>query len=477
MNRFLALIPPPVRLGILAAFMVLGAGAIVLHWGFVASVCGLLALLVLAIFPLDPKTKNITLPLLVALCTWGLSSRIGADLLFVALVGLLVLLLRVKDVPMVAKVLLGAAVLLFAIPVAGFADTFLFELGIQIGIYAAMALGLNVVVGMAGLLDLGYAAFFAIGAYTWAIFASPQAAHFISHWVPLDGNWFYVFMFVAIGATALTGILIGLPALRLRGDYLAIVTLGLGEVVRVLANNLDHPVNFTNGPQGITGVVRPHIDLFQDLLRFVGIPSNKSTDYQLFFYLLVLVVIGLIIVANLNLSKSKYGRAWVAIREDEVAAKAMGIPMVKTKLLAFATGAAFSGAMGVIFASQRGFVSPETFTLLASITILGMVVLGGMGSVQGVILGAAALTILNLDLLKGFSEFLNSLRQHGFVLLGFNFRSLPSQLDPAKYERLVFGLILILMMIFRPEGLIPEERHQHEFHDAEIPEERKKDLV
>jgi len=173
----------------------------------------------------------------------------------------------------------------------------------------------------------------------------------------------------------------------------------------------------------------------------------------------VLVIIGVVITVNVNLGRSKFGRAWVAIREDEVAAKAMGIPMVKTKLLAFATGAAFSGAMGVVFAAQRGFVSPESFTLMASITILGMVVLGGMGSVPGVILGAAALTILNLDLLKSFSEFLNTLRQNGTVFLGFHFSALPSQVDPAKYERLVFGIILILMMIYRPEGLIPEKRH------------------
>jgi len=383
-------------------------------------------------------------------------------LLFIALVGVLVLLLRLPKVAVWLKVLLGAAVLLLGIPIAGFANTFLFELGIQIGIYSAMALGLNVVVGMAGLLDMGYAAFFAIGAYTWAIFGSSQVQHFLTTWVPLNGNFVYLFMGLAILATAATGILIGLPALRLRGDYLAIVTLGLGEVVRILANNLDHPLNLTNGPQGITGITKPPIEGFQALLAALGIPRSASTDYQLFFYLLVLVIIGFIVLVNVNLARSKFGRAWVAIREDEIAAKAMGIPMVKTKLLAFATGAAFSGAMGVLFAAQRGFVSPETFTLTASITILGMVVLGGMGSVPGVILGAAALTILNLDLLKGFSEVLNTMRQDGTVLLGFPMSQLPSQVDPAKYERLVFGIILILMMIFRPEGLIPERRGSRE---------------
>lgn len=152
---------------------------------------------------------------------------------------------------------LGLAILLLSVPIAGFANTFIFELGIQIGIFAAMSLGLNVVVGMAGLLDLGYAAFFAVGAYTWAIFGSPQAGKFLQGNFPLPGEYMYLFMLIAVVTTAITGLLIGLPALRLRGDYLAIVTLGLGEVVRILANNLDHPINITNGPQGITPVGRP----------------------------------------------------------------------------------------------------------------------------------------------------------------------------------------------------------------------------
>jgi branched-chain amino acid transport system permease protein len=281
----------------------------------------------------------------------------------------------------------------------------------------------------------------------------------------------FLFMGLAVLATALTGIIIGLPALRLRGDYLAIVTLGLGEVIRVLANNMDHPVNLTNGPQGITPVSRPNIDWFKSALQAVGVPLDARTDYQLFFYFLVLIVIGIVVVVNVNLGKSKFGRAWVAIREDEIAARSMGIPMIKTKLYAFSTGAAFSGAMGVIFAAQRTFVSPETFTMLQSTTILGMVVLGGMGSIEGAILGAASLTILNIDLLKGFSEYLNDLKQGGAVILGYNLSNLPSQLDPAKYERLVFGLVIIFMMIFRPTGLLPERRRQAEEaeEDDEVP--------
>ncbi|MFZ5992367.1 MAG: branched-chain amino acid ABC transporter permease [Deinococcota bacterium] len=410
--------------------------------------------------------RALSLALLSLGCTLGLARGAGGEVLFIGLVAVLVSLITIPNVPGWIKGLLGAAILLISIPIAGFANSFLFELGIQIGIYAAMALGLNVVVGMAGLLDLGYAAFFAIGAYTWAIFGSPQANQFTAGGFPLNGNFFYLFMVLAVITTAITGLLIGLPALRLRGDYLAIVTLGLGEVVRVLANNLDHPVNLTNGPQGITPVERPPIDWFRSLMGSIGIHLDAKTDYQLFFYLLVLVVIGIVIMVNVNLGNSRFGRAWVAIREDETAAKAMGIPMLGTKLLAFATGAAFSGAMGVIFAAQRTFVSPESFTLLASITILGMVVLGGMGSIPGVILGAAALTILNIDILKSFSEYLNSLRQSGATVLGFNLANLPNQFEPAKYERLVFGVVLILMMIFRPEGLIPERRHKLEAEEA-----------
>jgi len=462
MNRFVGAVPATARLAVTVLLLAAMGGFLALGWGAAAVLAAYATLFVLAAFPPDPRWKLAALAVLTLEATLGLASKIGGDLLFIALVGVLVLLLRLPKVAVWLKVLLGAAVLLLGIPIAGFANTFLFELGIQIGIYSAMALGLNVVVGMAGLLDMGYAAFFAIGAYTWAIFGSSQVQHFLTTWVPLNGNFVYLFMGLAILATAATGILIGLPALRLRGDYLAIVTLGLGEVVRILANNLDHPLNLTNGPQGITGITKPPIEGFQALLASLGIPRSASTDYQLFFYLLVLVIIGFIVLVNVNLARSKFGRAWVAIREDEIAAKAMGIPMVKTKLLAFATGAAFSGAMGVLFAAQRGFVSPETFTLTASITILGMVVLGGMGSVPGVILGAAALTILNLDLLKGFSEVLNTMRQDGTVLLGFPMSQLPSQVDPAKYERLVFGIILILMMIFRPEGLIPERRGSRE---------------
>ena len=414
---------------------------------------GLGALGVAAFARLEPRVRTLNLALLTLAFTLFLRNS-GNTLGLIGLVGILVALTTLPRIPRGIRVALGLAILLLSVPIAGFANTFIFELGIQIGIFAAMSLGLNVVVGMAGLLDLGYAAFFAVGAYTWAIFGSPQAGKFLQGNFPLPGEYMYLFMLIAVVTTAITGLLIGLPALRLRGDYLAIVTLGLGEVVRILANNLDHPINITNGPQGITPVGRPPIDWFRSLMGALGVRLDETTDYQLFFYLLVLAMIGLVVLANVNLANSRFGRAWVAIREDEIAAQAMGIPLLPTKLIAFMTGAAFSGVMGVIYGAQRTFVSPESFTLLASITILAMVILGGMGSIPGAILGAAALTVLNLDILKTFSEFVRT-----------SLPWIPSQVDPAKYERLVFGLILVLMMIYRPQGLIPEARHRAELEE------------
>jgi len=414
---------------------------------------GLGALGVAAFARLEPRVRTLNLALLTLAFTLFLRNS-GNTLGLIGLVGILVALTTLPRIPRGIRVALGLAILLLSVPIAGFANTFIFELGIQIGIFAAMSLGLNVVVGMAGLLDLGYAAFFAVGAYTWAIFGSPQAGKFLQGNFPLPGEYMYLFMLIAVVTTAITGLLIGLPALRLRGDYLAIVTLGLGEVVRILANNLDHPINITNGPQGITPVGRPPIDWFRSLMGALGVRLDETTDYQLFFYLLVLAMIGLVVLANVNLANSRFGRAWVAIREDEIAAQAVGIPLLPTKLIAFMTGAAFSGVMGVIYGAQRTFVSPESFTLLASITILAMVILGGMGSIPGAILGAAALTILNLDILKTFSEFVRT-----------SLPWIPSQVDPAKYERLVFGLILVLMMIYRPQGLIPEARHRAELEE------------
>jgi branched-chain amino acid transport system permease protein len=343
--------------------------------------------------------------------------------------------------------LLGIA-LLVLMPLIGLSNGYYLEVATQVGIFVALALGLNIVVGLAGLLDLGYVAFFAVGAYSWAIVGSPHANLIFGGGFPLAPIWFYPFLLVGLLTAAGTGVLLGLPVLRLRGDYLAIVTLGFGEVIRVLANNLDKPINLTNGPKGITPIGRPPIPF--------GLPYSET------FYFLVLVIVGVVILVNRRLEDSHIGRAWEAIREDELAAQAMGVPLVRTKLLAFACGASFAGVMGVVFAAKQVFINPESFTFLESIGVLAMVILGGMGSIPGAVLGATVVTVLNLQVLKGLSLWLNGLKNAGVTVMGYSLANLPTQLEPAKYERMVFGVILVLMMIFRPQGIFPARRRQRE---------------
>ncbi|HEY3151868.1 MAG TPA: branched-chain amino acid ABC transporter permease [Candidatus Binatia bacterium] len=361
------------------------------------------------------------------------------------------------------KLWLGALVLLWLMPILGFINGYYLEVAIQIGIFVALALGLNIVVGFVGLLNLGFVAFYAIGAYLWAIFGSPQANQFIAGGLfPLSPNWFFVFLLLSIVVGALTGTLLGLPVLRLRGDYLAIVTLGFAEVVRALVNNLDKPVNLTNGPRGISPITKPPL-FFQPVLEFIGVKFSEAQLYPLYFYFLILLMVCVIVLVTRRLEDSRIGRAWKAIREDEVAAAAMGVPVVRMKLLGFAVGASFASAVGVLFAAKQVFINPESFTFMESIGVLAMVILGGMGSIPGAVLGATGVTVLNLQLLKGLSLWLNGLRQSGAVLsvpwLGsYSLSQLPAQFEPAKYERMVFGLILILMMIFRPQGILPPRR-------------------
>jgi branched-chain amino acid transport system permease protein len=386
------------------------------------------------------------------------------------------------------KIITGVLLALVVIPVVGVRNIFYLEVIFQICLFAALALGLNIVVGFAGLLDLGYVAFYAVGAYLWAFFGSQQ--YFVLHFAPgtqpsnlpylLPGDAFYLFLFLAIIVAALTGILLGLPVLRLRGDYLAIVTLGFGEVIRVLANNLDKPLNFTNGPQGITPIQRPTmpqavVDGFNDLFGgLIGHPISTADMYNVMFYLFALAVIIVIIFVTRRLDDSKIGRAWTAVREDETAAIAMGIPLVRMKLAAFAIGASFAGVMGVLLAASRTFISPESFSFMQSIGVLSMVILGGSGSIPGAILGAATVTVLNLQILQGFSLYLSELRQSDAIipLINFAWRDLSTQLDPAKYQRLLFGLILILMMIFRPGGLIPAKRRKRKLASVEAAAEK-----
>jgi branched-chain amino acid transport system permease protein len=366
-----------------------------------------------------------------------------------------------------AKFYLGALVLLVLLPLLGSVNGYYLEVAIQVGIFVALALGLNIVVGFVGLLNLGFVAFYAIGAYLWAIFGSPQANQFLpGNFFPLSSFWFFPFLLLSVGVGALTGALLGLPVLRLRGDYLAVVTLGFAEVVRALVNNFDKPINITNGPKGITPIEKPPL-FFQPLLEFLGFRVNPSALYPFYFYFLVLFIVILTVLVSRRLEESRIGRAWKAIREDEIAAAAMGIPVVRMKLLGLAVGASFASVVGVLFAAKQVFINPESFTFMESIGVLAMVILGGMGSIPGAILGATGVTILNLQLLKGLSLWLNSIRQSGVVLsiplLGdFTLSQIPAQFEPAKYERMVFGLILILMMMFRPQGVLPpRQKREH----------------
>jgi branched-chain amino acid transport system permease protein len=314
-------------------------------------------------------------------------------------------------------------------------------------LFIMLALGLNVVVGFAGLLDLGYIAFFAVGAYCYALLASPQ---FDLHWP------FLALLPLGAFVAALFGILLGAPTLRLRGDYLAIVTLGFGEIIRIFLNNLNRPINITNGPQGITLI---------DPLQLGGIALSKTYTVGGFtiaavhsYYFVFLVCALLSIFMSLRLEDSRIGRAWIAIREDELAATAMGINARNIKLLAFAMGATFGGLSGGLFAAFQGFVSPESFTLIDSIMVLCMVVLGGMGNVGGVVLGAVLLTALPEAL-----RYAGPL-QHQWLGAVY--------VDPSDLRMLLFGLALVLMMLFRPAGLWPSTTRRRELAaDEEIVEE------
>jgi branched-chain amino acid transport system permease protein len=305
-------------------------------------------------------------------------------------------------------------------------------------LYILLSLGLNIVVGFAGLLDLGYIAFFAVGAYAYALLASPHFGLHLPFWIILP-----------IGAllACIFGVLLGAPTLKLRGDYLAIVTLGFGEIVRIFLNNLQQPINITNGPQGVARIDPFRIDGF-DFSRTDSIAGMLLSGPIKYYYLLLAVLV-VVIVVNLRLQNSRIGRAWEAVREDELAARAMGINTTNMKLLAFAMGASFGGVAGGMFAAIQGFVSPESFVLVESIMVLSMVVLGGMGNVWGVVLGALLLSFVP-EILRYTVEPV----QHS--LFG---RTL---IEPEVIRMLLFGLALVLVMIFRPAGLWPSAVRKRE---------------
>ena len=349
---------------------------------------------------------------------------------------------------------------------------------IQILIFIILALGLNITVGFAGLLDLGYAAFFAIGAYTTALLSSPQ----------LNIEWnFWLVLPIAAFVAAIAGVILGAPTLRLRGDYLAIVTLGFGEIIPVVFRNLtevrinepisaifasllgrpemvicllgcDRPINLTGGEAGINPIGRP-------VLPVIG--TFESSNYLPWYYLILLLVVFAYFMIS-RLRDSRLGRSWAAIREDELAASAMGINLVKTKLLAFAMGATFSGFGGAFYAAYISAIFPSVFDFSVSVIILCMVILGGLGNMTGVILGG--IIIMSADrlylpqLAQVLKSFLNS-----SVLPNIGNPQLKdfvaTSIDPIQMRLFLFGLTLVIMMIVRPEGLVPDAMHQAELHD------------
>ncbi|RAR53444.1 UNVERIFIED_CONTAM: amino acid/amide ABC transporter membrane protein 2 (HAAT family) [Acidovorax defluvii] len=313
-------------------------------------------------------------------------------------------------------------------------------------LYVMLALGLNIVVGYAGLLDLGYVAFYAVGAYLFALMASPHLADNFAAFAAMFPNGLHTSLWLVIPLAALVaaifGAVLGAPTLKLRGDYLAIVTLGFGEIIRIFLNNLDHPVNLTNGPKGmgqIDSVKIFGLDLGKRLELF-GFDINSVTLYYYLF--LVLVVVSVVICYRLQ--DSRIGRAWMAIREDEIAAKAMGINTRNMKLLAFGMGASFGGVSGAMFGAFQGFVSPESFSLMESVMIVAMVVLGGIGHIPGVILGAVLLSALP-EVLRYVAGPLQAMTD--------------GRIDSAILRQLLIALAMIIIMLLRPRGLWPAPDH------------------
>jgi branched-chain amino acid transport system permease protein len=342
----------------------------------------------------------------------------------------------------VVMVAVALAILPFALAHVGTAWVRITNLAI---LYVFLALGLNIVVGFAGLLDLGYIAFYAVGAYVYALLASP---HFDLH-LP-----FWAILPLGALVACFFGVLLGTPTLKLRGDYLAIVTLGFGEIIRIFLNNLSQPVNITNGPQGITLIDAFHVGSFSFAQPQTIGGFTFSGPIKYYYFLIVVLV--LVIVLNLRLQDSRIGRAWEAIREDEIAARAMGINTRNMKLLAFAMGASFGGIAGGMFSAMQGFISPESFVLVESVNVLAMVVLGGMGNIPGVILGAILLSFAPEVLRYTVGPVQQQL--FGRMLI-----------DPEVIRMLLFGFTLVIMMLFRPAGILPSATRKRELEGKRAP--------
>jgi branched-chain amino acid transport system permease protein len=370
----------------------------------------------------------------------------------------------------ISMALLLAALIIFPFAAAPFGNSWVRIADLAL-LYIMLAVGLNIVVGFAGLLDLGYIAFYAVGAYMTGLLASPQFATVLESLINMhpafgealaamlgedirtNGIHLSVWVIVPMAAAlaGLFGALLGAPTLKLRGDYLAIVTLGFGEIIRIFMNNLNDPVNITNGPQGIN-LIDP-IRVFgvnlageQGSRATVFIGSFSMPSVNAYYFLFLVLTIATVFVTS-RLQHSRLGRAWVAIREDEIAAKAMGINTRNVKLLAFSMGATFGGVAGAMFASFQGFVSPESFSLTESIAVLAMVVLGGIGHIPGVVLGGALLAALP-EILRHVVEPLQ-MKLFGKVLI-----------ESEVLRQLLYGLAMVVIMLTRPAGLWPSPKHE-----------------
>jgi len=344
---------------------------------------------------------------------------------------------------------------LFTVPIFGEFPSI--PTGVVMLVFIQMAVGLNIVVGYAGLLDLGYVAFYAMGAYVAAWFASVQFSqknvHFLAVGVGPNTPGFHISIWILLVVagitTAFVGVLIGLPTLRLRGDYLAIVTLGFGEILPQIARNGDNlfGFNLTNGPNGITPIDSPG---FFGVNYLTG--SGAFWSSARLFYWTGLLLLLITIFCSVRLRDSRLGRAWIAIREDETAAAAMGVPLMRTKTWAYATGAFFGGVAGAYYASFKSATFPGDFFFNISVFILCMIILGGMGNIWGVILGGAFLAYLDQEGLADSGAWINT--------------HLHVSIEVPKYEFGIFGIILLVVMLFRPEGLIPSTRRAAEFHEG-----------
>ena len=359
-------------------------------------------------------------------------------------------MLNAKPVKLIAFLVVAALMLILPIALQATGSNSWVRIVDVALLYVLLALGLNIVVGYAGLLDLGFIAFFAVGAYLYGLLASPHLTDTFAWLAATFPNGlhmnFWIVMVVAGIVAGVTGLLLGFPVLKLRGDYLAIVTLGFGEIVRIFMLNLDRPINITNGPKGLTNVDAVKVfghSMSQRLDINIGSFSYTFQSVTLYYYLILFFVVVAIVIAY-RLQDSRIGRAWMAIREDEIAAKAMGLNTRNLKLAAFGMSATFGGIAGVLFASFMRGVYPESFILMESVMIVAMVVLGGLGHIPGVILGALVLAGLP-ELLRHVAHPLTAMTD--------------GRLGPEILRQLLIALAMIVIMLLRPKGLWPSPEH------------------